>query len=128
MSSHEPSAREQRINQIIADYVEALEAGTAPTPDDLLAQHPDIATELNAFLADQQRFKVFASPVTQAPPDNADAMAPTLGPERDSTGDIIGKVRVWEGSPVPAELMRGRALLQGVQNLFDDVAGWSLLE
>jgi WD40 repeat protein/serine/threonine protein kinase len=107
MSSHEPSAREQHINQVIADYLEAVETGTALTPEELLAQHPDIAGELKAFLADRERFKDFASPVTQAPPDIADAMAPTLEPEGGSTGDIIGKVRYFGDYELLQEIARG---------------------
>jgi len=45
--------REQRLNQIIADYLEARETGHLPDRVALLNQHPDLAEEIALFFANQ---------------------------------------------------------------------------
>ena len=58
-----PSDRDQRLNDLIAAYVEAVEAGQAPDRQHLLDQHPDLANELQAFFADYERMDHLASPL-----------------------------------------------------------------
>jgi hypothetical protein len=43
------SAREDRVNEIIAGYLRAVQAGQAPDRQEILAQHPDLGTELTSF-------------------------------------------------------------------------------
>ena len=43
--THE-SGREDRLNEILAEYLQALETGQTPDIDSLVAQHPDFADEL----------------------------------------------------------------------------------
>jgi anion transporter len=50
----DPSTRELRLDQIIADYLEADEQGRAPSDEDWLASHPDLADELREFLDDHR--------------------------------------------------------------------------
>jgi WD40 repeat protein/tetratricopeptide (TPR) repeat protein len=73
-----PSSREQRVNEVLAAYLEAAAAGQAPERDAFLAAHPDLAAELQAFLADQARFAQAA--VGLGPPALLAAQAPTLAP------------------------------------------------
>ncbi len=53
--SHPASDREQHLESVLLSYLEAVEAGTPPDPGELLARHPDLAPELGAFLADEER-------------------------------------------------------------------------
>ena len=49
-----------RLDEIIAEYLAAEEAGEAPPRDELLQQHADLADELREFFADQDRVKAAA--------------------------------------------------------------------
>jgi WD40 repeat protein/serine/threonine protein kinase len=56
-SVHESSSPEERVDALIADWLEAIERGQAPDPQDLISRHPDMAPELTAFFADRLRFQ-----------------------------------------------------------------------
>src|SRR5262245_1326120 len=62
----------QDVDDIIVAYLKAVDAGQAPTPADLLAGHPEHATELREFLRDQEFLgplcAPFETPVSVAPP------------------------------------------------------------
>ncbi len=61
--TNDPSAREQRVNEAIAAYLEAVDAGESPDPNEFVAQHSDIATELGAFFANRDEFDRLAEPL-----------------------------------------------------------------
>jgi hypothetical protein len=44
-------SREERLNEVIAAYLETAEAGREPGRAELLARHPDLAGDLAAFFA-----------------------------------------------------------------------------
>jgi hypothetical protein len=50
-NSHATASRDARLVQVLDDYLAALEEGTPPGVDELLARHPDLAEELKACLA-----------------------------------------------------------------------------
>src|SRR5262245_34111816 len=81
MNTLDPTAsREARLEAILGEYLRAREAGSAPDRTELLARHPDLATELREFLDDQSLFRGLASPLLGTPgpdltppPDDATA-------------------------------------------------------
>ncbi len=97
-SSSEPSPRDQRVNEIIAAYLEAVDAGQTPDRQAILACHPDLADELAAFFADQDQFKHRAAPLGPAlpgPPVHADATgehSPDAG-QPATEGQVPGRVQ-----------------------------------
>jgi WD40 repeat protein len=64
----ESRSREERVNDVIAAYLEAADAGRAPDRQVYLAQHPDLAAELAAFFADRDQFARLAEPLGSAAP------------------------------------------------------------
>jgi hypothetical protein len=79
LRSENPSPREQRVNEAIAAYLDAAERRQAPDREAFLAEHPDLADDLRAFLDDRERFARAAGQL--GPPSPAPAAgAPTLAP------------------------------------------------
>ena len=52
MTPDDANAENKQLSLIIADYLQAVEAGQAPDRDQLLADHPEVAEELREFLAE----------------------------------------------------------------------------
>ncbi len=64
------SEREQRLDQAIALYLDAVDAGEAPDRADFLARHPDLAADLRSFFADEDRLTGTASSLFPRDPCN----------------------------------------------------------
>jgi WD40 repeat protein/tRNA A-37 threonylcarbamoyl transferase component Bud32 len=56
-------SRDQRVDVLIAAYLEAVDAGRAPDRQELLARHPELAGDLEAFFADNDRVDQLAQPL-----------------------------------------------------------------
>jgi len=48
---------EERLDEIIASYLEAVEKGEAPAEEELLSRHPEFAAELKSFLRHEQALR-----------------------------------------------------------------------
>jgi serine/threonine protein kinase len=57
------SAREQRVHEAIAAWLEAVDAGHALDPDEFITQHRELSDELKTFFADHDRFEKLAGPL-----------------------------------------------------------------
>jgi WD40 repeat protein/tRNA A-37 threonylcarbamoyl transferase component Bud32 len=99
-----PSQREQRLQDILAAYIQAAEAGHAPDRQKLLADHPDLADELASFFANRDDFARLAEPV--APPA---AQAATMGAAASAGGvPVVGdNLRYFGDYEVLEEIARG---------------------
>jgi WD40 repeat protein len=76
--SHESLSREQRLQHILAAYLQDVEAGKNPDREKLLAQHPDLAADLHSFLVENDKMRRLVDqqePATLAPELSADAPA-----------------------------------------------------
>ncbi|HEV3261803.1 MAG TPA: serine/threonine-protein kinase, partial [Gemmataceae bacterium] len=105
-------SREQRLEAVLHDYLQAVDAGTAPDPQELLHQHPDLADELAAFLAGHHRLDRLArgmppeSPAEPSAPSSAEA--PTLAPGEAATVSKAGeRVRYFGDYELLEEIARG---------------------
>jgi serine/threonine protein kinase len=58
--------QDAELDDVIAAYLKAAQAGAAPAKEELLARYPAFAKELAEFFADQERFQHLAQPVRSA--------------------------------------------------------------
>jgi serine/threonine-protein kinase len=91
-----------RLNEIIARFLEAVQAGQTPDRQALLARRPDLAAELAAFFADHDRMQAAA----QAAPPPSDA--PTTPPGEPAPADApLDMVRYFGDYELLQEIARG---------------------
>jgi serine/threonine-protein kinase len=97
MTTEQPDAgRDERVNEVIAEYLRAADAGQAPARDELLARNPELAVELRSFFADHDAAARMA------------AGAPTLAPGGDApSASPLGRVRYFGDYELLEEIARG---------------------
>ncbi|HEX4614100.1 MAG TPA: protein kinase, partial [Urbifossiella sp.] len=63
---HAAADREERLGEVISDWLEGREAGRAPGREEWLARYPEFADELREFLDDEQELRALAGPLRRA--------------------------------------------------------------
>ena len=98
--SSESVSRDQRLQEILAAYLQDVEAGKNPDREKLLAQHPDLADDLRSFLAENDKMRRLVDQheaTTLGPESSADARPPWA---RRSA--ISATTSCWRKSPAAA--------------------------
>ncbi|HKI31212.1 MAG TPA: serine/threonine protein kinase, partial [Gemmataceae bacterium] len=101
--ANEPGSHEERVNAILAAYLDAAAAGQAPDRAELLARHPDLAAELASFLAEDDQVRRLAEPLRSA--DAAEAASLPLS--ELPAGPSLGVVRYFGDYELLEEIARG---------------------
>ena len=110
MSSPTPddSRREARLNDVIAGYLEAVEAGRTPDRNDWLTRHPDLADDLRRFFANHDRIAQVGEPLrAAAPAEPPTSTAATAAPDTSPTDPTLSKVHYFGDYELLAEVARG---------------------
>jgi serine/threonine protein kinase/WD40 repeat protein len=107
-TSPDNTQRAARLDEVIASYLEAVEAGQAPDRAAWFAQHPDLAEELRAFLAIHDQMEQFGAPLRALKSEEAAAReAPTQAVGAASADAVLGKVRYFGDYELLEEIARG---------------------
>lgn len=119
--TNESSVRELRVNEAIAAYLEAVDAGHAPDAKEFVAQNSDIAAELEAFFANRDEFERMAEPLQPAggatpelradaatlPADGEPVVGPTLAAKGMPGAPTGTMVRYFGNYELLEEIARG---------------------
>src|SRR5580693_7919648 len=84
--------REERRNQVLLAYIEALEEGREPDRGQLLAEHPDLRPDLEAFLAGHDEVARLTAPLRAAGKRVLAAPASLSRDEPDEVSPGIGEL------------------------------------
>jgi len=96
--------REQRVDEAIAEYLAACEAGNPPARAAFLASHPDIAESLQGFLADHDRIRQ-AAPPARNPAETATVPPGSAAPP--AAVAPLGSIKYFGDYELLAEIGRG---------------------
>jgi serine/threonine protein kinase len=99
--AHKSVERNARIEAVLHEYLQALDAGKKPNPRDYLDRHPDLADDLAAFFADQAKLDQVARSM------RALAESATLPPSESPANGVLGKVRYFGDYELLEEIAHG---------------------
>jgi serine/threonine-protein kinase len=103
--ANDPGSREERLNAILAAYLDAAAAGQPPDRAELLARHPDFAAELTSFFADNDGVRQLAEPLRLTPSSAAET--PTLPPGEVPPAPLPGAGQCFGDYELLEEIARG---------------------
>jgi tRNA A-37 threonylcarbamoyl transferase component Bud32 len=107
-TSPDNNGREARLAELIAEYLEAVEAGRPPDREAWLAQHPDLADDLRAFLAAHDRMAEVGAPLRALASAQRTVSEPAmLAPAETPAGASLGRVRYFGDYELLEEIARG---------------------
>ncbi len=98
-----PSERDERLERILAAYVHAVEAGTAPDRAELLKQYPDLAADLGSFFRNRDAMEHIAQPIKEQSP----ALAETIGASETPNTGVGTTLRYFGDYELVKEIARG---------------------
>src|SRR5689334_12411417 len=58
-----PTPREERLHEAVLAYFREADAGHAPSPQEFLARHPNVADDLQAFLTWEEHLRPLLAPL-----------------------------------------------------------------
>src|SRR5262245_27639165 len=102
----DPVGRETRLDEVIAAYVEAVEAGQSPDRAAWIARHPELAAELAAFFADEEQFDHLVAPLRDTPRPNGNSQVVTT-PFRPAPASAPPAARSFDDYELCEEIGRG---------------------
>src|SRR5262245_2727113 len=85
LEPQDSAERARRVGQVLAEYLAAVDSGQAPDRPALPAAHPDLAAELAAYFAQQDRFARLVEPLHRAGP-SAETTAAAQAPSTRASG------------------------------------------
>jgi serine/threonine-protein kinase len=101
------AAKDQRVQAILHDYLLARDEGRAPDHQEILRRHPELADELQALFADQDRLDQLAQSM-RGPAAAGAPEPPTVAPEEATAPDgAVGTVRSFGDYELLEEIARG---------------------
>jgi len=96
---NDPTESFTNLDQVIAEYLQAVEAGQVPNRQDLLERHPELAEPLCVFFADFDRVDLHAAPLRLA--GDADGRLSSSGP------GVLATIRYFGDYELLEEIARG---------------------
>ena len=109
-NKHDDAEREQRLQEALVAYLEAVEADRAPEAEELLARYPEFADELAEFLANRDQIDQLAAPLRQAVEVAQRTIvndAPTLAPGTTLPPQVGTSIRYFGEYELLEEIARG---------------------
>ena len=104
----------QQLNQVLAEYLQAIEIGEAPNREELLTRYPTLADQLQSFFDQHDSLQQAVSPLRDEsaedvtiPPADPPRDEATLSSESNATWEIGSRVRYFGDYELLEEIARG---------------------
>src|ERR1043165_8412162 len=98
------SSRDQQVQAVLHAYLQAVDAGQTPDHEELLRQHPELAAQLRAFFADQQKMDQLAQSLHRG---HALEGTSTLPPSDAGAAEARPHIRYFGDYELQEEIARG---------------------